>query len=45
MIVDNACMQLVMRPETFDVLLLPNLTARSGDHHAAPDQAAAATAE
>ena len=24
-IVDNACMQLVMRPETFDVLLLPNL--------------------
>jgi isocitrate dehydrogenase (NAD+) len=25
MIVDNACMQLVMRPETFDVLLLPNL--------------------
>ena len=28
LIVDNACMQLVMRPETFDVLLLPNL---SGD--------------
>src|SRR5437016_8161870 len=25
MIVDNACMQLVMRPETFDVLVLPNL--------------------
>jgi len=25
MIVDNACMQLVMRPEKFDVLLLPNL--------------------
>jgi isocitrate dehydrogenase (NAD+) len=25
MIVDNASMQLVMRPETFDVLLLPNL--------------------
>jgi isocitrate dehydrogenase (NAD+) len=25
MIVDNACMQLVMRPESFDVLLLPNL--------------------
>src|SRR5712691_10668726 len=25
LIVDNACMQLVMRPETFDVLLLPNL--------------------
>ncbi len=25
MIVDNAAMQLVMRPETFDVLLLPNL--------------------
>jgi isocitrate dehydrogenase (NAD+) len=24
-IVDAACMQLVMRPETFDVLLLPNL--------------------
>jgi isocitrate dehydrogenase (NAD+) len=24
-IVDNACMQLVMRPEQFDVLLLPNL--------------------
>jgi len=23
--VDNACMQIVMRPETFDVLLLPNL--------------------
>jgi isocitrate dehydrogenase (NAD+) len=23
--VDNACMQLVMRPETFDVLVLPNL--------------------
>src|SRR3954464_12181003 len=28
MIVDNACMQLVMRPETFDVLVLPN---RYGD--------------
>ncbi len=25
LIVDNACMQLVMRPETFDVLLMPNL--------------------
>jgi isocitrate dehydrogenase (NAD+) len=25
MIVDNACMQLVMRPETFDILLMPNL--------------------
>ena len=25
MIVDNACMQLVMRPETFDLLVLPNL--------------------
>jgi isocitrate dehydrogenase (NAD+) len=25
MIVDNACMQLVMRPEAFDVLILPNL--------------------
>ena len=25
LIVDNACMQLVMRPESFDVLLLPNL--------------------
>jgi isocitrate dehydrogenase (NAD+) len=25
LIVDNACMQLVMRPEAFDVLLLPNL--------------------
>jgi len=25
LIVDNTCMQLVMRPETFDVLLLPNL--------------------
>jgi isocitrate dehydrogenase (NAD+) len=25
LIVDNACMQLVMRPEIFDVLLLPNL--------------------
>lgn len=25
MIVDNAAMQLVMRPETFDVLLMPNL--------------------
>src|SRR5579863_9109935 len=25
LIVDNACMQLVMRPETFDILLLPNL--------------------
>jgi isocitrate dehydrogenase (NAD+) len=25
LIVDNACMQLVMRPERFDVLLLPNL--------------------
>jgi isocitrate dehydrogenase (NAD+) len=25
MIVDNASMQLVMRPETFDILLLPNL--------------------
>ena len=24
-IVDNACMQLVMKPEQFDVLLLPNL--------------------
>jgi isocitrate dehydrogenase (NAD+) len=24
-IVDNACMQLVMRPEQFDILLLPNL--------------------
>ena len=24
-IVDNACMQLVMRPETFDLLVLPNL--------------------
>ncbi len=25
MIVDNACMQLVIRPETFDLLVLPNL--------------------
>src|SRR5208337_4998841 len=25
LIVDNACMQLVMRPETFDVMVLPNL--------------------
>jgi isocitrate dehydrogenase (NAD+) len=25
LIVDNACMQLVMRPETFDLLVLPNL--------------------
>ncbi len=25
LIVDNACMQLVMRPETFDMLVLPNL--------------------
>jgi isocitrate dehydrogenase (NAD+) len=25
LIVDNAAMQLVMRPETFDILLLPNL--------------------
>src|SRR6195256_4662135 len=25
LIVDNACMQLVMRPETFDCLVLPNL--------------------
>jgi isocitrate dehydrogenase (NAD+) len=25
LIVDNACMQLVMRPETFDLLLTPNL--------------------
>ena len=25
LIVDNACMQLVMRPEKFDVLLMPNL--------------------
>jgi isocitrate dehydrogenase (NAD+) len=25
LIVDNACMQLVMRPEIFDVLVLPNL--------------------
>jgi isocitrate dehydrogenase (NAD+) len=25
LIVDNACMQLVIRPETFDILLLPNL--------------------
>src|SRR6185436_12952270 len=25
LIVDNCCMQLVMRPETFDVLVLPNL--------------------
>ena len=25
MIVDNACMQLVMRPETFDVIVAPNL--------------------
>ncbi|MGP8247495.1 MAG: isocitrate/isopropylmalate dehydrogenase family protein [Bryobacteraceae bacterium] len=25
LIVDNACMQLVMRPEAFDVLVLPNL--------------------
>jgi isocitrate dehydrogenase (NAD+) len=25
MIVDNTCMQLVIRPETFDVLVLPNL--------------------
>ena len=25
LIVDNTCMQLVMRPETFDLLLLPNL--------------------
>jgi isocitrate dehydrogenase (NAD+) len=25
LIVDNACMQLVMRPETFDILVMPNL--------------------
>src|SRR6185437_5243701 len=25
LIVDNACMQLVIRPETFDILVLPNL--------------------
>ncbi len=25
LIVDNACMQLVMRPETYDVLVMPNL--------------------
>jgi len=25
LIVDNACMQIVMRPETFDVLVMPNL--------------------
>ena len=25
LIVDNACMQMVMRPETFDLLVLPNL--------------------
>jgi len=25
LIVDNACMQLVIRPETFDVLVMPNL--------------------
>ena len=25
LIVDNCCMQLVMRPETFDILVLPNL--------------------
>src|SRR5256714_6929939 len=25
LIVDNCCMQLVMRPETFDLLVLPNL--------------------
>src|SRR5438445_9855553 len=25
LIVDNAAMQLIMRPETFDILLLPNL--------------------
>jgi len=25
LIVDNACMQLVMRPETYDVMVLPNL--------------------
>ena len=25
LIVDNACMQIVMRPDTFDLLLLPNL--------------------
>jgi len=25
MIVDNACMQIVMNPQQFDVLLLPNL--------------------
>jgi isocitrate dehydrogenase (NAD+) len=25
LIVDNACMQMVMRPETYDVLVLPNL--------------------
>ena len=25
LIVDNACMQLVMRPETFDLLVMPNL--------------------
>lgn len=24
-IVDNVCMQLVMRPETFDVMVMPNL--------------------
>lgn len=25
LIVDNACMQLVMRPETFDIMVMPNL--------------------
>ena len=24
-IVDNVCMQLVMRPETFDIMVMPNL--------------------
>ena len=30
-IVDNMCMQLVLRPETFDVLVAPNLFAPSGN--------------
>jgi len=36
MIVDNACMQLVMRPETFDVLVLPNTPGRVSAAYTSP---------
>jgi isocitrate dehydrogenase (NAD+) len=29
MIVDNACMQMVARPQQFDVLVMPNLYGNS----------------